>query len=861
MAFTGSPADDPGMTQRAKGGGKTAKAAGGALARAADLQRTGKPAEAERLCRQVLAKDPGHFDALHLLGLARAAQGDLEGAVTLLEQALAGVPDAAAVIYNLATLKQRQGHDDKALDGFQRATALAPDYAPAHLAAAAALHKKGRLADALVHYREGLARDPNNPPAELNLALAQRALGHLDEAEATLGAMLRRHPDDPKGLLQLGDLLAQRRRWAEARSIFERCRDLSPGSATPLLGLVGACKGLGDLEGAIAAARAALAAEPARPPTHRVLAILLGEAGEMNEALEVLNAATARFPDDPAISRALAGTAARAGRPKVLLAAYGRLLSRPDATAEDWAAFADAIRLLRIEAYDQRVADLVLSALRRDGIDWQNLAAPAISLIKAMPAGERLQQLADGEIEGRADAAAIDLASPAELFRDPLLLTLLSRAIAADRELELAMTSLRRAFLSRLIEDPEADVPEPLLFALAEQCFLNEYAFEETLTEAERVSELTAALARPDHPLAARLAAWALLACYRPLADCVDLAPRLDELEATAQGPLAALLRRHYRQPLEERAGRDGIPTLTSIGDAVSRAVRAQYEENPYPRWRALKRLQARPFAAVLKGFLPDLPEERIPAPPAPRILVAGCGTGRHALMTAQLFAGSDVLAIDLSRASLAYAESARAAAGIDNLRFAQADILELGDDIGFFDLIESSGVLHHLREPLAGWHALTRRLAPGGVMKIALYSQAARRHVVAVRERLAEQGFEANPTSIRQARRFVLSHRDDSDMAAVAGGVDFFSLSSCRDLLFHVQEVRFTIAELAAAAGELHLTLLGFEPQDPRLLEAFRAMHPDPVALRSWDAWAAFEARHPDSFAEMYHLWFQRAR
>jgi hypothetical protein len=97
--------------------------------------------------------------------------------------------------------------------------------------------------------------------------------------------------------------------------------------------------------------------------------------------------------------------------------------------------------------------------------------------------------------------------------------------------------------------------------------------------------------------------------------------------------------------------------------------------------------------------------------------------------------------------------------------------------------------------------------------------------------------------------------------MAAVAGGVDFYSRSSCRDLLFHVQEVRFTVAELAAAADELGLTLLGVEAQDPRLLEAFRAVHPDPSALRSWDAWAAFEARHPDSFAEMYHLWFQKAR
>ncbi len=846
------------MIERTKGRNETP---GDLLERAADLQRAGKPAEAERLCRQILDKDPKHVDAAHLLGLARAAQGDLEGAVTLLEEVLAGDPAIATAVYNLATLKQRQGQDEAALAGFLRASELAPAYVPARLAAAAALHKGGRIEEALVHYREGLAREPDNPPAQINLALALRTFGHLNEAEAVLGTVLRRHPENLKGLLQLGDLLAQRERWAEARSVFEQCRVLSPGSATPLLGLVGACKGLGDLEGAIAAARAALAAEPVRPPTHRVLAILLSEAGRVDEASDILCAAAQRFPDDPAVLRALADAAARAGRPAALLEAYGRLLSLSAAVEEDWIAFADAIRLLRIDAYDQGLADLVLAALRRDGVDWQNLAVPAISLIKAMPAAASIKALADREAEGPSDTSAIDLTPLAELFADPLFLALLSRAIFADRELEMALTAVRRALLSRLLHDPEADMPEPLVFALAEQCFLDEYAFAELVVEAERINDLMAALATPNHPLAARPDAWALLACYRPLADCGDLAARLAEMEATAQGPVAALLTRQYRGPLDERAGREAIPSLTEIDDAVSQAVQAQYEESPYPRWRALKRLQARPFAAVLHGLLPHLSREQIPDPPAPRILVAGCGTGRHALMTAQLFAGSDVLAIDLSRASLAYAEAGRVAAGIGNLRFAQADILELGDDLGVFDLIESSGVLHHLREPLVGWRVLTRRLAPGGVMKVALYSEAARRHVVAVRARLAELGFDASPASICQARRHVLTHTDDPDMVAVAGGVDFFSLSSCRDLLFHVQEVRFTVAELAVAARELDLTLLGFEAQDPRLLEAFRAMHPDPAALRSWDAWEAFEARHPDSFAEMYHLWFQKAR
>jgi tetratricopeptide (TPR) repeat protein/SAM-dependent methyltransferase len=852
------------MIERFDGPGETTDRI---LQQAAALHHAGKPGEAERLYRKILARDPDHFDATHLLGLARAAQGDIEGGIALIEKALAIEPGSAPGIYNLASLKRQQGHEREALDGFLHAAALAPDYVPARFAAATMLHKRGRLDEALTHYRDGLAREPDNAPARLNLALALRALGALDEAESVLTQALRRRPDDLDSLLQLGDLVAQRGRWGEARAIFEHCRDLAPGSAAAFLGLAGALRGLGDLDGAIAALRQALAAEPDRPATYRALAVLLDEAGALAEALDLLMRAVERLPGDPSVLRALAGTAARAGQARAMLDAYGRLLYLAAATAEDWAAFADAVRLLRFDAYDRGVGDLMLAALQRAGVDWQNLALPVASLVMAMPNAAPLKELAEREAAGSATGPsgepAIDLGPLAALFDEPLFVALLEQAVIVDVDLELALTALRRSFLARLHDDPPAGGLarewERFAFALAEQCFLNEYAFFESAAETEQVEALTAALTTPRHPLAECPAAWAALAAYRPLADCTPVAERLSEMEGSAGGRLAGLLARQVRGPLDERARRDAISTLTPIGDRVSQAVQAQYEESPYPRWRALKRLPPRPFAAVLQALLPHLPKVRAPELAAPRILVAGCGTGRHALMTAQLFAGCEVLAIDLSRASLAYAEAGRAAAGIANVRFAQADILELGDDLGLFDLIESSGVLHHMRDPLQGWRCLTSRLASGGVMKVALYSQAARRGVVAVRERLAEKGFDASPGSIRQARRYILTHADDPAMAKVAAGPDFFSLSSCRDLLFHVAETRFTIPQLAAAAADLDLEFLGFEAQDPRLQEAFKEMHPDAADLRSWDAWAAFEDRHPDSFAEMYHIWLAR--
>jgi 2-polyprenyl-3-methyl-5-hydroxy-6-metoxy-1,4-benzoquinol methylase len=62
-----------------------------------------------------------------------------------------------------------------------------------------------------------------------------------------------------------------------------------------------------------------------------------------------------------------------------------------------------------------------------------------------------------------------------------------------------------------------------------------------------------------------------------------------------------------------------------------------------------------------------------------------------------------------------------RIAVGRSNIEYGQADILKLGSLGRSFDLIESSGVLHHLADPLAGWRVLLSLLRPGGFMMIGL--------------------------------------------------------------------------------------------------------------------------------------------
>jgi len=342
-------------------------------------------------------------------------------------------------------------------------------------------------------------------------------------------------------------------------------------------------------------------------------------------------------------------------------------------------------------------------------------------------------------------------------------------------------------------------------------------------------TEEEAALVSRLEPSARTPLELATLGMYRPLSG--------KEKPRNGGEPFERLWRRLAEEPAAERALR--VPALGSVEDEISRAVQAQYEANPYPRWQRAPVPGPFPLARQLRSLFPRVDPAKLAAPDAPQILIAGCGTGRHAALTAQLQPHGQVLAVDISRASLAYAMRRCAELGLANLRFAQADILQLGALEARFDLIECSGVLHHMRDPMAGWRVLLSLLKPGGFMKLGLYSELARRYIVAARAKVA--GLE-----VRQARQRIFALSADDPARKVTTLRDFYSASSARDLVLHVQEHRFTIPQLAGMLAELGVEFLGFQLQGKKIA----------MSLEQWDA---YETANPDTFVAMYEFWIRK--
>jgi hypothetical protein len=97
-----------------------------------------------------------------------------------------------------------------------------------------------------------------------------------------------------------------------------------------------------------------------------------------------------------------------------------------------------------------------------------------------------------------------------------------------------------------------------------------------------------------------------------------------------------------------------------------------------------------------------------------------------------------------------------------------------------------------------------------------------------------------------------------DPRLKRLTASPDFYSISGCRDLLFHVQEHRLSLPQIAAFIAGNGLSFLGFE-LDAATLARYHARFPEDGAITDLSKWHLFESEHPDTFGGMYQFWVQR--
>ena len=750
--------------------------------------------------------------------LARAS-ADLQGgrpqsAERIYRDVLARAPDHPVATHFLGICLVQTGRHQEGLALLAHSMRLLQGQAKYRHNYALMLAQAGELAAAERELEEAIALEPANALSHSYLGMVRQQLGRLDDAAAAYRAALERAPDDPFIANNYGYCLLQKGEVESALEWFRRSIGREPRNAVAHNNLGSALNATGDVPAAIAAYRKAVEVDPRYATAWFNLGLALREVADDQGTFDAFRNAVRCGPQ----------------------------------FAPAWQGFADEFSRTRFVAWDAQAAQELTQVLLHPAIDAGPLAEAAASLLMLDPA---FAPVLRGVPSGAEPTARWFTGDGLQAVAHPMLLALIENSLVPEPTLETCLRALRRRALEAWASGPLSPSPRlaELACALAQQCFLNEYVWPET-------AEQTAAVAR----LAERVRAGgasalelALLAAYRPLAAMPALAR-----PAAAGEAFERLWRRQAVEPAEEARLRAEIPALTAVTDQTSRAVQAQYEENPYPRWHRVPASLASPFPLrrALRTLFPHLDPARFAVSESPDILIAGCGTGFQAAITAARNPAGRILAIDLSRASLAYAMRRCGELGLANLRFAQADILQLGSLPERFEMIECTGVLHHLRDPLAGWQVLTSLLKRGGVMKVALYSEVARRGVVAARELIARHGLGADREGIRAARQLILAQPEASPVRPLVHSPDLYSASGARDLVLHVQEHRFTAAQLADSIRALGLEFLGFELADRGVRRAYRERFPEDPTAVSLGNWGRFEAEHPHVFAGMYQFW-----
>ena len=688
----------------------------------------------------------------------------------------------------------------------------------------------GQAEDALAFFRKAASTDSKNPLIAFNKGRAEFGLDQFTQAIASFKRAIKLKPDFADAHGYLGDAYRHLGKDKSAQGAYEKAIGLN-----------------GDLLGA-----------------RHGLGLVSLNRGDTDRAIEQFTEMVNRLPEENAAARAIAhanlGLALdQNGQRREALAHMATAFALAPENAELRRALVQNLRHVKALPDDIDFHGVLIQLLGCDDVNPRTLATAVQSCLRARHELDPLLSGLDLTPEAPLLLTPEQRQNVTSLLQDPLFLTYLENCPVTDYEIENLVTHIRKdAFLTyQADKTPHWAAPIEFVCALAHQCFLNEYVFfgtdDETAHLSSDVDDLQQ-LTKTDWTEDAfyRLA---FAACYRPLHTITLDMPAPDAVPENLQ----RILRQQVDEVAIERDMRDAIPVIGSTMDQVSTSVQEQYTENPYPRWTRFDLTTPHPLAHILKSEIPHLKDSELPTTRDPSILIAGCGTGLQTMKVVHKYENANVTAIDLSKASLAYGMRKLDEYDIHSVTHAQANILDLDQLNEEFDVVESYGVIHHMDDPAKALSLLSARLKPKGYLYLGLYSELGRQSVINARRLIEETGYVDDAHGIRQARRDIMRRTDEAFLPLLSPASDFWTLSDTRDLIFHVQEHRFTLLEIGKMLTDCGLDFLGLVVVSPNDRKLFQKAFPGANAARSIENWHEFEQSHPTVFGDTYKIWARK--
>ena len=221
------------------------------------------------------------------------------------------------------------------------------------------------------------------------------------------------------------------------------------------------------------------------------------------------------------------------------------------------------------------------------------------------------------------------------LSKEELFLLILQKSLMTDKFLEKLLTKLRYEILFTLVDSNQNILKGyfDFIVSLAEQCLLNEYVYVQSKKEINHVNQLKNKIVNNKEINELEMA---ILGCYIPLYTSKNITNKL--LDYKSKNILFNdLITMQIKEPLKEIKLVNSIKSFDKIFDSVSKKVREQYEEHPYPRWRYTYKNLPSNFLFQLNNEIKPNKIEYSNKFVNPNVLIAGCGTGKHTTISREI--------------------------------------------------------------------------------------------------------------------------------------------------------------------------------------------------------------------------------
>ena len=689
---------------------------------------------------------------------------------------------------------------------------------------------------------------------KFSLAFQNHKKNNFKDAEKLYKEILDSKPNHLEAIRYLGTLFAQNKKINLAKKMFLKGIEIKPNDPSINNNLGNTFFELGEIKKAIPFYEKAIKLKPNYVDANFNLGIIFNSLSKYQKALGCFEKVIQIQPNNIRSYNILSATLQKLGEYEKAISYYEKAIKiNPDniITINGLLDLLQSIKLSNLIANNSRsIKNLIIFLLKKNNINHNQIFHNAKLLIFINANQQEIEKIVNS------DSFLLNNKIIQKLLKEKFFHLMLQKTFMRDKLIETLVTKIRKEILFSLEKQKKNILNEyyNFIISLAEQSFLNEYVFFQSEEEIKFISNLEKKLLNNIETNEIEIA---ILGSYIPLQISERIKNKLSNY--TSKNVLFNdMIEMQIREPLKEIGLKNSIKSIKVISDDVSRKVRDQYEKNPYPRWRYANK-------AVTANFLLRLNKEIKPNNIEfnnkflnPNVLIAGCGTGQQ-LVNVIGYQNSKIVAVDLSLTSLAYAKRKIEETGYKNIEFLQGDILNLKNLNRKFDVIQCSGVLHHMKEPLEGLKVLLELLEPHGFLKLGLYSEISRQHIVRIREFIKKKKFNNTTKDIRNCREAIIKQNEDPLLHKVIHNYDFYSTSGTRDLIFHVQEHQFTIPKISKILDNYNLEFLGFT--NPYIKKKFSETFPDDKRKTSLNNWNQFEIENPDAFIGMYQFWVRKIK